>query len=65
MLACPGCGGRLRLVALIEQAPVVQSSSGFCAATATVRNCNAEAGQTVFHIHLDVLAGRRFTWPPG
>ena len=24
MLACPGCGGRLRLVALIEQAPVVQ-----------------------------------------
>jgi histidine triad (HIT) family protein len=31
----------------------------------TVLNCNAEAGQTVFHIHLHVLGGRRFTWPPG
>jgi len=28
-------------------------------------NCNAGAGQTVFHIHLHVLAGRPFTWPPG
>lgn len=31
----------------------------------TVFNCQAEAGQTVFHIHLHVLAGRRLTWPPG
>jgi len=31
----------------------------------TVFNCNAEAGQTVFHLHLHVLAGRPFTWPPG
>ena len=31
----------------------------------TVFNCNAEAGQTVFHIHLHVLAGRGLTWPPG
>jgi len=31
----------------------------------TVFNCNADAGQTVFHIHLHVLAGRRFAWPPG
>ena len=31
----------------------------------TVFNTNAEAGQTVFHIHLHVLGGRRFTWPPG
>jgi histidine triad (HIT) family protein len=31
----------------------------------TVFNCNAGAGQTVFHIHLHVLGGRRFTWPPG
>jgi histidine triad (HIT) family protein len=31
----------------------------------TVFNCNADAGQTVFHIHLHVLGGRRFGWPPG
>ena len=31
----------------------------------TVLNCNADAGQTVFHIHMHVLGGRRFTWPPG
>ena len=30
-----------------------------------VFNCNADAGQTVFHIHLHVLAGRTLTWPPG
>jgi histidine triad (HIT) family protein len=30
-----------------------------------VFNCNADAGQTVFHIHLHVLGGRRMTWPPG
>lgn len=31
----------------------------------TVFNCNAEAGQTVFHLHLHVLGGRRLGWPPG
>ena len=31
----------------------------------TVFNCGEQAGQTVFHIHLHVLAGRGLTWPPG
>jgi histidine triad (HIT) family protein len=31
----------------------------------TVFNTNADAGQTVFHIHLHVLGGRVFGWPPG
>ena len=30
-----------------------------------VVNCNADAGQTVFHIHLHLLGGRPMTWPPG
>ena len=30
-----------------------------------VFNCNADAGQAVFHIHLHVLAGRKLSWPPG
>jgi histidine triad (HIT) family protein len=31
----------------------------------TVFNCNREAGQSVFHIHLHLLAGRGLAWPPG
>jgi histidine triad (HIT) family protein len=30
-----------------------------------VINTNAEAGQTVFHLHIHVLGGRIFRWPPG
>ena len=30
-----------------------------------VMNCNEAAGQTVFHIHLHLLGGRDFGWPPG
>lgn len=30
-----------------------------------VMNCNREAGQTVFHIHLHLLGGRPMSWPPG
>jgi histidine triad (HIT) family protein len=31
----------------------------------TVFNCGPGAQQSVFHIHLHVLAGRSFSWPPG
>jgi histidine triad (HIT) family protein len=30
-----------------------------------VLNTGADAGQSVFHTHLHVLAGRPMTWPPG
>ena len=31
----------------------------------TVINCNEHGGQTVFHLHVHLLAGRRMSWPPG
>jgi len=30
-----------------------------------VINCNRNAGQEVFHIHLHLMGGRKFNWPPG
>lgn len=30
-----------------------------------VFNCNKNAGQAVFHIHMHLLGGRMFGWPPG
>ena len=31
----------------------------------TVLNCNADAGQSVWHVHLHLLGGRAMHWPPG
>jgi len=31
----------------------------------TVINTGSGAGQTVFHLHLHLLGGRTFAWPPG
>jgi histidine triad (HIT) family protein len=31
----------------------------------TVINSGAEAGQTVFHLHVHVIGGRPMAWPPG
>jgi len=30
-----------------------------------VTNCNSDGGQTVFHVHFHLLAGRKMHWPPG
>lgn len=30
-----------------------------------IMNCNDHGGQTVYHIHMHLMGGRRFTWPAG
>ena len=51
---------------LVRTAGAIAGEHGYAAGGyRTVFNCNADAGQTVFHIHLHLLAGRRLTWPPG
>jgi histidine triad (HIT) family protein len=51
---------------MVRRAAALAAEEGFAeSGFRTVFNCNAAAGQTVFHVHLHVLAGRSFTWPPG
>ena len=53
--------GRLALVAADVARREGIAERGYRA----VINTNADAGQTVFHIHLHLLGGRRLEWPPG
>jgi histidine triad (HIT) family protein len=53
-------GEMVRRAALVARERGV-AESGYRA----VLNCNREAGQTVFHIHLHVIGGRPMAWPPG
>ena len=51
---------------LVRRAAAIAGERGLAAGGyRTVFNCNRDAGQTVFHIHLHLLGGRRMTWPPG
>ncbi|HUF46554.1 MAG TPA: histidine triad nucleotide-binding protein [Vicinamibacterales bacterium] len=52
--------------ALVRTAAAIAAERGIAdAGFRTVFNCNAGAGQTVFHIHLHLLGGRTMHWPPG
>lgn len=53
--------GRMHLLARHLAAEAGIAASGY----RTVFNCRADAGQSVFHIHLHLLGGRRMHWPPG
>jgi histidine triad (HIT) family protein len=57
----PAMLGRLTLAAREIAAEEGISESGY----RVVLNTGAGAGQTVFHLHLHLLGGRRLTWPPG
>ena len=51
---------------MIRRAAAIAAERGYAEqGYRTVFNCNREAGQSVFHIHLHLLAGRPLTWPPG
>jgi histidine triad (HIT) family protein len=56
-----GLVGELYLAAQAVAAQDGLTESGY----RTVMNCGEGAGQTVFHLHLHILGGRRMTWPPG
>jgi len=52
--------------ALFLAAKIIAQSEGIADdGYRVVMNCNAGAGQSVFHVHLHLLGGRRLTWPPG
>lgn len=53
--------GKLYLAAQEVARKEAISESGY----RTVMNCGEGAGQSVFHIHLHVLGGRKMKWPPG
>lgn len=53
--------GRLFMAAKTVAAREGVDESGY----RVVMNCMEGAGQSVFHIHLHLLAGRRLAWPPG
>jgi histidine triad (HIT) family protein len=51
---------------MVRRAAAIAAERGYAErGYRTVFNCNAEAGQTVFHLHLHVLGGRALAWPPG
>ena len=52
--------------AMVRRAGAIARELGYAeTGYRTVFNCNEAAGQTVFHIHLHLLAGRALAWPPG
>jgi histidine triad (HIT) family protein len=51
---------------LIRRAAAIAKERGVSAdGFRTVFNTNRDGGQTVFHIHVHLLGGRRMHWPPG
>lgn len=50
---------------LLLKAGEIAKEQGYGEAFRLVVNNGEAAGQTVFHLHLHILAGRPFTWPAG
>ena len=43
----------------------IAAKLGLAAGYRVVTNCGPAAGQEVMHLHFHLLAGRKFSWPPG
>ncbi|MDC3202818.1 histidine triad nucleotide-binding protein [Gammaproteobacteria bacterium] len=50
---------------LLLVASVVAAAEGYADAFRLTINNGSGAGQTVFHLHIHLMAGRPFSWPPG
>ena len=50
---------------LLLKAGDIAREQGYADAFRLVINNGEKAGQTVFHLHVHILAGRDFSWPPG
>lgn len=50
---------------LLLKAGEIARQEGYGDAFRVVVNNGAGAGQTVFHLHIHILGGRSFSWPPG
>ncbi len=64
-LADANAGDQALLGHLLLAANRVARQLGVGDAFRLVVNNGAEVGQSVFHLHLHILSGRRFRWPPG
>lgn len=60
-VADPLIVGRMAMLASALAKDLGIADSGY----RTVINTNGDGGQTVFHVHMHLLGGRHFTWPPG
>lgn len=50
---------------MVQAAATIAQQQGFAeTGYRTVFNCNSHGGQTVYHIHLHMLAGKPLGWPP-
>jgi histidine triad (HIT) family protein len=63
-LAAAGSGHQELFGHLLATAAAIARGRGL-EAFRTVINTGAEAGQSVFHLHLHLLGGRPMAWPPG
>jgi histidine triad (HIT) family protein len=61
-----GEGDRALLGRLLEVAGLVAKKRGLAeSGYRVVANTGRDVGQSVFHLHVHVLGGRKMTWPPG